>query len=660
MKAVPPPSLAALREHIDSLPFDVLLRRIHSSSQRNPARSLEAHFIGVRFCQAHGKRQQQAEPSRTCGETLAPALLGTAESVVAASSSQLRELLSERLLQDVRQPRARLQLNLGDLSLILANAVRHKFSFQLTHATLRLLTDALNGAKGKDTASQQIEALSRVMEACCGELGGCALLTWDDLASLVAMVEQRWSLFTKSDSLCCLLIQFFTTIIAVELPAEAPAPGLFKADPILLKNRCLQLVRDLTDVLVGALNTGAPLAWSFTELQGMCAAVQRLSHYETARGSSRVSSSERVRFWKRAAVPGPAEIADSAPPAHKQMSRLVTTQVLSHSRLASDVQAMTLEQVAGVFSSVSSACGAEAILRFAVPVQKVLRRAVTADAASMRQVICIAEASLHVEGASLLFVEAIRSIRRFAFVLTSGAAWDLLSSVCVLLESAPLSLRAAVVECLGALQNSLEKSQRLPSSVAPEFASFRIAAVMLGALLVQRGVPTTPRMEDILHGVVEAAPLLHDSGERGASVLARCCFMLAYGRPPANAERRARALRMAVAEASQLLGEGVGGHSPRLTSAERSMLRNSFKQFHEIMARAGAERPPEAQRVEDQQPALASRQQLPPASPSNTEETAGGARSDNAQSKEEGTRARRDRCVGCESALIPATQAQDV
>ncbi|ESL06369.1 hypothetical protein TRSC58_05959, partial [Trypanosoma rangeli SC58] len=605
-KAVPPPSLAALREHIDSLPFDVLLRRIHSSSQRNPARSLEAHFIGVRFGPAHGKRQGQAEPSRTCGETLPPASPGTAESAVAASSLHLRELLSERLLQDVRQPRARLQLNLDDISLILANAVRHKFSFQLTRATLQLFTDALNGAKGKDAASQQIEALSRVMEACCGELGDCALLTWDDLASLVAMVEQRWSLFTQSSSLCCLLIQFFTTIIAVELSAEAPTQGLFKADPMLLKNRCLQLVRDATDVLAGALDAGAPLAWSFAELQGMCVAVQRLSRYETARGSSRVSSSGRVRFWKRAAVPVSAEIADSAPPAHKQVSRLVTTQVLSHSRLASDVQAMTLEQVAGVFSSVSSACGAEAILRFAVPAQNVLRRAVAADAASMRQVICIAEASLHVEGASLLFVEAVCSIRRFVFVLTSGAAWDLLSSVCALLESAPLSLRAAVAECLGALQSSLERSQRLPPPAAPEFASFRVAAVVLGALLVQRGVPTTPRMEDILHGVVEAGPLLRDGGERGASVLARCCFALAFGRPPANAGRRARALRLAVAEAAQLLSGGAGGLSPQLTAAERSMLRNSFKQFREITARARAGRPPEARRTEDQQPAPAS------------------------------------------------------
>ncbi|RNF03098.1 uncharacterized protein Tco025E_08252 [Trypanosoma conorhini] len=627
MKASPSP-WTALQEHIASLPFDVLIRRIHSSSRRNPARSLEAHFVGVLACPAPGACQGQAEVPRPCGGTRAVAVApGEAARAAAVSSPQLRELLSQRLLQDVRQPRARLQLSLDDLSLILANAVRHKFSPQLTRTTLRLFTDALNGVRGRDAASQQIEALSRVMEACCDELGGDALMTWDDLAGLVAMVEQRWALFTKSNSVCCLLIQFFAAVIAVELSTEAPAPGLLKADPVLLKDRCLQLVRGATDFLADTVEAGVPLTWSSAELQGMCAVVRRLRHYETVRSSSQLGSSGRVRFWKRTTVPASAEHVDSAPPVHRQLSRLVTTQVLCHSRLLNDVQAMTLEQAAGVFYAVSSACGTEAILRFALPVQNVLRRAVVADAASMGQVICIAEASLHVEGASLLFVEAVRCIGRFVFVLTSGATWGLLAGVCALLEGAPLSLRATVAECLRALQNSLAKSQRLPSPASPEFASFRLAVVMLATLLLQQGVPASTRMEEILHGVVEAAPVLRDGGERGPAVLVRCCFVLTAGRPHANAARQARALRLAMAEATQLLSDDGNGHAPQLTGAERRMLRSSFKQFRQASAHAGEERQVEGQHAAtppSPREAAAAPQPTPPPA-SNSAKTAGRA-----------------------------------
>ncbi|EKF26697.1 hypothetical protein MOQ_009602 [Trypanosoma cruzi marinkellei] len=359
------------------------------------------------------------------------------------------------------------------------------------------------------------------MEACCDGLEGNDLMTWGDLANLVAMVEQRWSLFTKSNSLCCLLLQFFSSVIAVELSTEAPMPGILRADPVLLKERCLQLLHDATDILTDTLEAGIPLTWSPAELQGMCRVVKQLRHYELVRISLKTSSLGRVRFWKRNAATVPAEPADAVP-VYKQISRLVTTQVLSNSRLVTDVEAMTLAQVAGVFSSVSFACGTEAILRFAVPVQNVLKRVVVAEATSMRHVICIGEASLHVEGASLLFVEAVRSIGRFAFVLTSGATWDLLCRVCALLEGAPLSLRAVVVVCLCALQGSLEKSRRLPSSVSPEFTSFRLAVAMLCTLLAQHKVQTGPRMEEIIYDVVEAAPMLRDGGKSGASTLVRC------------------------------------------------------------------------------------------------------------------------------------------
>ncbi|PBJ77916.1 hypothetical protein BCY84_05320 [Trypanosoma cruzi cruzi] len=603
MKVIPP-SLLALQQHIASLPFDVLIRRIHSSSQGNPARSLEAHFIGARSHLARGKGQGFAELPQVSGERLASTSSQNAETMV-VSSLQLRELLSERLLQDVQQPRTRLQLNVDDLSLVLANAVRHKFSFRLTNTTLRRFTETLNGAWGKDAASQQIEALSRVMEACCDGLEGNDLMTWDDLANLVAMVEQRWSLFTKSNSLCCLLLQFFSSVIAVEVSTEVPMPGILRADPVLLKERCLQLVHDATDILADTFEAGIPLTWSPAELQGMCSVVKQLRHYEHVRSSLKTSSLGRVRFWKRTAATAPAEPADAVP-VYKQLSRLVTTQVLSNSRLVTDVEAMTLAQVAGVFSSVSFACGTEAILRFTVPVQNVLKRVVVADATSMRHVICIGEASLHVEGASLLFVEAVRSISRFAFVLTSAATWDLLCRVCALLEGAPLSLRAVVVMCLCSLQGSLEKSRRLPSSASPEFASFRLAVAMVCTLLAQHKVQTGLRMEEIIHSVVEAAPMMRDGGKSGAATLVRCFFFLTSTRSHANSERQARAIHLAMAEASRLLNEKNEDHPIQLTNAEQSMLRNSLKRYREMLAHSEAKRNTFSQGAETQHDAPAS------------------------------------------------------
>ncbi|ORC86865.1 uncharacterized protein TM35_000251610, partial [Trypanosoma theileri] len=205
MKKIQSLSLSLLQQQIADLPFDVLIRRIHSSSQKNISRSLEAHFLGQRLHENYGGNGapfhlKTITPYNIAKEVEKVSKTKTEEEVssVLVSSSELREILSQRLLLDVQQSRSRLKLNLDDLSLILANAIRHRFSFELTNTTLILFIEALNNAKGVENSSRQVEALSRVMEVCCDELDQCNTITWDAVANLVVTVEQRWSLFTKS------------------------------------------------------------------------------------------------------------------------------------------------------------------------------------------------------------------------------------------------------------------------------------------------------------------------------------------------------------------------------------------------------------------------------------------------------------------------------
>ncbi|ORC91505.1 uncharacterized protein TM35_000051010, partial [Trypanosoma theileri] len=142
------------------------------------------------------------------------------------------------------------------------------------------------------------------MEVCCDELDQCNAITWDAVANLVVTVEQRWSMFTKSNSLCCLLIQFYATIIAAELPVplSSSSSSVLKTDASLLKERCLPFINDATDILIDTLKTDVPLTWNASELQGMCRAVRQLNRFEETRNLYQTSFYGRKRFWKRSPV----------------------------------------------------------------------------------------------------------------------------------------------------------------------------------------------------------------------------------------------------------------------------------------------------------------------------------------------------------------------
>ncbi|KAH9598375.1 hypothetical protein LSM04_004586 [Trypanosoma melophagium] len=628
MKNIQPLSLSLLQQQIAALPFDVLIRRIHSSSQKNKSRSLEAHFLGQR---PHENNDGKGVPfhlrdttSYNCAKKVEKVTKTKTEakakvSSALVSSSELREVLSQRLLLDVQQSRSRLRLNLDDLSLILANAIRHGFSFELTNTTLALFIEALNNAKGVENFSRQVEALSRVMEVCCDELDRCNTITWDSVANLVVTVEQRWSLFTKSNSLCCLLIQFFAIVIAAELPVpSSSSSSVLKTDPLLLKERCLQFINDATDILVNTLETGVTLSWNASELQGMCRVVGQLNRFEETRNLYQTGFYGRKRFWKRSPVPllpvtrtkttatavaaaaaagvpiGGGTIKPEKLPVHKKVSQMVSSQILVQNKLVRKVQVMTLQEVSDVFFSVSTACGTEAVDRFAVPVHNLLKRTIVGDAESMAHVIRIGETSLQVEGATLVLVEVIRCISRYAFILTSGAMWNLLLSACVLLENSPLSISDEVVQCLKSLQFSVEDGvKNLPTPVSTDFFSFRLGVCMLGTLLVRNNIKAGQRLEEIIYSTLEAAPPLKD-GKRGAATTVRCFFFLASKfhsfeqekvkeqQQGTECDRWTRALHLAMMEAARLVEKKTEPTQYHLTSKERTMLRMAFKQVQGI------------------------------------------------------------------------------
>ncbi|CBH13424.1 hypothetical protein, conserved [Trypanosoma brucei gambiense DAL972] len=566
VKVEPPVQL--LQRHISALPFDVLIRRIHSSALTNPSRSLEAHFLG-----------SHSPPDR-CEVVATRAVSATTSSAArtaGATATELRSLLSQRLLLDIRRYQASNQLDLDDLSLVLANAIRHRLSPELAAITLQYFADALSATGAANQEPRRIEALSRIMEACCdAELTEWTPMTWDCLATIVALIEQRWLALAATASVCALLLQFLSTVVGAQLQGKAASSGLLKTDSQLLKERCLKLADSATQALAEALESDESSRWNPGQLQGVCAVVEQLRKFENLNAHISHGSAKQMSFWKRhGTVNEPTYV-------WKKVRRVLTMQILTHGTLERAVWAMTLQQASELFASISTTCGADAVGKVAAPLHRMLKVVVAADLGTMGNVIRIGEASLVAEGASALLTQSIDIIGRYNYVLTGGNGWGLLIAACTLFERAPLSISPVVDRTLGALQLALEDAQWV-SPDSPEFFAHSLAVASLATLLVTHKLSTTTKLESRIVDIANASPLLRDA-TRGPSIVVRCLFFLISTADGTNgrgkiAEKRACALGLLMAESRDLHGkkEDCGG-SFHLTAFERRILRFVQKQ----------------------------------------------------------------------------------
>nr|CCD13986.1 unnamed protein product [Trypanosoma congolense IL3000] len=558
-----PPPQRILQRQIAALPFDVLIRRLHSSSLTNPSRSLEAHFLGVNgFAKPDTQERASLLTQTDPAKSVAAADIDT-------TASELRAVLSHRLLIDVQQQHKQLRLDIDDLSLVLANAVRHRLSPRLVQAALGALKATLGQVASAGQVARQVEALSRVMEAYCDiEDEKDIPVTWNELADILTLAEERWLHFTQTASISFLLLQFLSAIVGAKLPEEQNVAIMLRTDPMLLRKRCLELVNSIVDIMSATRESGEPYGWSLAHVQGMCVAISQLSRFENANPLASHGSTGGIGFWRRKGV------GTESVPVWRKVRAALAAQLLAHNTLEKDILVMPLRCTCELFVCVSAVCcGAEVVGRVAAPVHKVLKRAVVGDAKVMNDVIRIGEASLVAEGTSSLLEESIHCITRYSYIFTNGDVWDLVGRACKLLESAPPGMHSAVRQCLCALKASFESARCAPP-LDTGFPAFGLAAVTLGTLMMKYGVRVGEVLGEYILQVIEVLPNVRGASNR-SSILVRCLSLLSEPHVANNlkmAERHTKAVELLKAEVREMCRHA---HATDLTAHECHMLRRS-------------------------------------------------------------------------------------
>lgn len=311
----------AVQDHIDGLALDVILRRMQSSSLVNKARSLEAHFALQPAKLADG----DTTPGSACSNASVP-VTRRASQQQDEDVPALRDILSNRLLADVERSSLGGQSTVDDLSLVAANAIRHRLSPQLKTRALQHLAEVVHNQRGAarrtvfprhspDGTLREVEALTRVMEACVDVEdafpgSGAHCLDLDEWAAVTSAVEERWESFLSSESSVLLLLQFFSLRLHRPQPCssspDSSAPEDVNAaaadggsarrslrlaltqlqiDPALVQARCYLLCEKATQWLTEAPPPSAtrgyrPLSARPAELVRLVHTTQRLRQYE--------------------------------------------------------------------------------------------------------------------------------------------------------------------------------------------------------------------------------------------------------------------------------------------------------------------------------------------------------------------------------------------
>lgn len=316
---------------------------------------------------------------------------GVSSSVEDETLAVVRSTLSVQLTHEMSTTRAR-ALDIEEVSLILANAIRHELSPTVVRQSVSLLSQHMQAAvrrphgmfsTASTTSLQKGEALIRVMEACVAlaevHPQRVHYFTLEAWAQLVSWTEEHWDGFEASPSTAALRVHFFSVAngcvlrvredgerqaaqpvecqsVAASLSRSLGSLGTLRTDPTLLLERCYTLSVRAFEVFVGSLatddgteeGTGSSTrnVCSTAELVRCCWTARRLQRFEMqSRAVLGAPHKRQQRWWPSlssggsvvatASVTGPrvpAESMSTTHRLHRELRLLVAKQAVRRLR----------------------------------------------------------------------------------------------------------------------------------------------------------------------------------------------------------------------------------------------------------------------------------------------------------------------------------------